>query len=89
MLAYAQCMRDNGVEQFAEPKPGEGINIGPEVVEDPDFEAAENTCNDVTGFGDERVPDGTTSIVAVDLGMFADGQVEIMAKVSRKAPLLG
>jgi hypothetical protein len=58
MLAYAQCMRDNGVEQFADPKPGEGINIGPEVVEDPDFEAAEETCNEVAGFGEERVTSG-------------------------------
>jgi hypothetical protein len=30
------------------------------------------------GFGVEVIkPDGTTSIVAVDTGMFADGQVEI------------
>ncbi len=46
MLAYAQCMRDNGVEKFADPKPGEGINIGPEVAEDPDFKEAEETCNE-------------------------------------------
>lgn len=47
MLAYAQCMRDNGVEKFADPKPGEGIDIGPEVAEDPDFKAAEETCNEL------------------------------------------
>ncbi|TDE12202.1 hypothetical protein [Jiangella asiatica] len=46
MLTFAQCMRDNGVEAFKDPKPGEGINIGPEVAEDPDFVAAEQTCND-------------------------------------------
>lgn len=55
MLAYAQCMRDNGVEQFADPKPGEGINIGPEVVEDPDFELAQETCDEISGFSEERV----------------------------------
>lgn len=47
MLAYAQCMRDNGVEKFKDPAPGEGINIGPEVVEDPDFESAEEICNEL------------------------------------------
>jgi hypothetical protein len=46
MLAFAQCMRDNGVEDFADPQPGEGINIGPEVAEDPDFEQAEQTCDE-------------------------------------------
>ena len=46
MLAFAQCMRDNGVEDFADPRPGEGINIGPEVAEDPDFEQAEQTCDE-------------------------------------------
>ncbi|MPZ95772.1 MAG: hypothetical protein GEU96_12895 [Propionibacteriales bacterium] len=46
MLEYAKCMRDNDVEKFKDPKPGEGIDIGPEVVEDPDFKAAEETCNE-------------------------------------------
>lgn len=49
MLKYAKCMRDNGVEKFADPKPGEGINIGPEVAEDPDFKKAEETCDEVFG----------------------------------------
>lgn len=51
MLDYAQCMRDNGVEQFADPQPGAGINIGPDVVEDPDYEAAEQTCGELFGGG--------------------------------------
>jgi hypothetical protein len=50
MLAFAQCMRDNGVEAFEDPKDGAGINIGPEQAEDPDFEAAQEKCNeDVLG----------------------------------------
>lgn len=46
MLDYAQCMRDNGVEKFEDPKPGEGIHAGPETFEDPDFPAAEKKCNE-------------------------------------------
>lgn len=41
MLAFAQCMRDNGVASFADPEPGEGTHAGPEQFEDPDFESAE------------------------------------------------
>lgn len=51
MMAMAACMRENGVEHFADPKPGEGINIGPEVAEDPDFPAAEEACNGSLGAG--------------------------------------
>lgn len=46
MLAFARCMRDNGVESFADPQEGEGIHLGPEQAEDPDFEEAERTCNE-------------------------------------------
>lgn len=44
---YAQCMRDNGVEAFPDPEPGSpGMRITPEVGEDPDFEAAQQACQD-------------------------------------------
>lgn len=46
MLDFAACMREEGVESFEDPKPGEGINIEPEMAEDPDFEAAEKICNE-------------------------------------------
>jgi hypothetical protein len=46
MLALAECMRENGVESFPDPQPGEGIRIGPEQAEDPDFEAAQEKCNE-------------------------------------------
>lgn len=46
MLAFAQCMRDSGVESFVDPKEGEGVHLGPEQAEDPDFEAADHTCNE-------------------------------------------
>lgn len=44
MLDFAQCMRDNGVESFPDPQPGGGVQIGPAQAEDPDFEAAQETC---------------------------------------------
>jgi hypothetical protein len=46
MLEFAQCMRDNGVESFPDPQPGGGIQIGPDQAEDPDFEAAQETCRE-------------------------------------------
>jgi hypothetical protein len=46
MLDYAQCMRDNGVESFEDPKPGEGTHLGPDQANDPDFEEAEEVCNE-------------------------------------------
>jgi hypothetical protein len=46
MLAYAQCMRDNGVEAFEDPEPGEGLSVGPGVADDPDFPAAEKVCSE-------------------------------------------
>jgi hypothetical protein len=54
MLEYAQCMRDNGVEEFEDPQPDEGIDIGPQVAEDPDFETAQETCDEVFGGDGER-----------------------------------
>jgi hypothetical protein len=46
MLAYAQCMRDSGVPNFPDPKPGEGINIDGDVLDlnSPAFKAAEQAC---------------------------------------------
>ncbi|MDT0309037.1 hypothetical protein RM780_19025, partial [Streptomyces sp. DSM 44917] len=42
---YAQCMRDEGVEDFPDPLPNGGIAIDdPAIMEDPDYEAAEETC---------------------------------------------
>lgn len=46
MLEFAQCMRDNGVESFEDPKEGEGVHLGPEQFDDPDFEAADRKCNE-------------------------------------------
>jgi hypothetical protein len=58
MLAYAKCMRDNGVEKFADPKQGEGVDIGPEVAQDPDFKQAEEECEDVAGADKPRSESG-------------------------------
>ncbi|WP_307874971.1 hypothetical protein [Frankia nepalensis] len=45
---FAACMRENGVEAFPDPDPAQGgIMIGPEVGEDPDFEAAQQACQSI------------------------------------------
>lgn len=49
MLAMAECMREHGVEAFPDPEPGEGLRIGPEVAEDPDFESAQEACRNTEG----------------------------------------
>ncbi|MEV6305910.1 hypothetical protein AB0M02_41310 [Actinoplanes sp. NPDC051861] len=46
MRAYAQCMRDNGVESFPDPEDGM-MRIDATTGEDPDFEAAEQKCGSV------------------------------------------
>lgn len=51
MLAYAQCMRDNGVPEFPDPKPGEGLNLDGAVIDldSPAFKAAEEACQSLPG----------------------------------------
>ncbi|WP_328469580.1 hypothetical protein OHA21_02220 [Actinoplanes sp. NBC_00393] len=43
MRAYAQCMRDNGVESFPDPEGGM-VRLDQSSGGDPDFEAAEKAC---------------------------------------------
>ncbi|MGY0390562.1 hypothetical protein ACWZJV_26620 [Nocardioides sp. WG-D5] len=48
MLEMAECMRENGVEDFPDPEPGQmGMQITPEIGEDPQFEAAQEACRDI------------------------------------------
>ncbi|MFC0597605.1 hypothetical protein [Streptomyces palmae] len=47
MLEFARCMRENGVESFKDPKPGQGIGIGPAQGEDPDYKKAVKKCGGV------------------------------------------
>jgi hypothetical protein len=49
MLEFARCMRKNGVESFKDPKPGEGVAMGPEQGDDPDYKKAEKKCGGGTG----------------------------------------
>ncbi|MER6999765.1 hypothetical protein [Streptomyces sp. NPDC000410] len=49
MLDLARCMRENGVPSFADPKEGQGIDIGPAQAEDPDFENAWKKCGGAQG----------------------------------------
>jgi hypothetical protein len=45
---FAKCMRDNGVEDFQDPDPNEpGIRIDKSLAEDPDFEQAQQTCQEL------------------------------------------
>jgi hypothetical protein len=49
---YAQCMRENGVEAFPDPEPGQrGLRITGEVGNDPDFQAAQEKCQDILSGG--------------------------------------
>ncbi|MGX2996577.1 hypothetical protein JNUCC64_20270 [Streptomyces sp. JNUCC 64] len=50
MRDYAKCMRENGVEEFPDPENG-GMRLDPEMVEDPDFMAAEKKCKPRLGKG--------------------------------------
>jgi predicted small secreted protein len=45
---YAQCMRDNGVEAFPDPDPSNPgmMKITPEIGEDPDFQTAQQACQE-------------------------------------------
>jgi hypothetical protein len=49
MLRYAQCMREHGIPDFPDPKPGEGISISADQGSDldpnnPQFQAANKAC---------------------------------------------
>ncbi|GAB2745514.1 hypothetical protein [Amycolatopsis magusensis] len=45
---FAECMRANGVEAFADPDPNQGgIRIDKKQAEDPDFEKAQEACKDL------------------------------------------
>ncbi|MFH8370436.1 hypothetical protein [Streptomyces sp. NPDC018031] len=50
MREYAQCMRENGVEKFPDPEGG-GIRIDRAIGEDPDFDAAQEQCQDTMAAG--------------------------------------
>lgn len=58
LLAFAQCMRDNGVQEFPDPKDG-GINLGGTGVDvdSPAFKAAEKACESLL----PQPPDGSAA----------------------------
>lgn len=51
MLAYAACMRENGVPNFPDPQPGQGIDLNGDVIDidSPAFRAAMEACASVPG----------------------------------------
>jgi hypothetical protein len=56
-LAYAQCMRDNGFTEFADPTPDGDLRIQVTPESEPRFRAAAAACRDLApaGFRDEGV----------------------------------
>jgi hypothetical protein len=49
MLAYAKCMREHGIADFPDPKPGEGFDLNAKPGSDldpnnPQFQAASDAC---------------------------------------------
>ncbi len=64
MLAFSDCMRENGVEDF--PDPGGGpVMMDGDVTDDPDFEAAMDACQDL--LEDFRAAEGSGSAGGPDL----------------------
>lgn len=53
-LAYAKCMRENGVPKFPDPAEGGAIKVGPDSgvdPESPEFQAAQEACVDLSPQG--------------------------------------
>ncbi|WP_248963737.1 hypothetical protein [Sphaerisporangium perillae] len=49
---FAACMRENGVESFADPAPGQrGIKIDGKIADDPDFQKAQEACQALLSAG--------------------------------------
>ncbi|WP_328531000.1 hypothetical protein OG984_07710 [Nocardioides sp. NBC_00368] len=62
MLEMAECMRENGVEDFPDPEPGQmGMQITPEIGEDPQFEAAQEACRDIMESARSQAQEGQSS----------------------------
>jgi Pectinacetylesterase len=60
LLAFSQCMRDNGIADFPDPGPDglvvDGLDIDPES---PQFKAAEEACNYLMPPSDSTAPSGS------------------------------
>ncbi|GAA4224056.1 hypothetical protein FHR32_003032 [Streptosporangium album] len=49
---FAQCMRENGLEEFPDPQPGQrGIRVDRKIGEDPDFAKAQKNCQGIFSGG--------------------------------------
>ena len=61
-LAFARCMRANGVSNFPDPKPGGGFAAGAIEPASPAFRAAQSKCQKLMGgpVGGPLIPGGTT-----------------------------
>ncbi|WP_129842032.1 hypothetical protein [Streptomyces sp. RFCAC02] len=53
MLQFAECMRENGVDDFPDPQSG-GISLDGAVMSDPDYAAADEACQRLLPDGAQR-----------------------------------
>lgn len=68
MLAYAQCMRDNGFEEFPDPSPDGRLQMRVTPDSAPRFRTAQEACRDIApeGWGDHATtPEELEALVAV------------------------
>lgn len=87
MANYAGCMRDNGVEEFPDPA-GNGLQIGPGIADDPEFEAAQEACQDeLPDQGTQLGPEQQEAMVEFS-GCMRDNGVEEFPDVTGGGGLL-
>jgi hypothetical protein len=65
MLSFARCMREHGITDFPDPKPGEGISISADQGSDldpnnPRFQAAKKACGGLIGADTNTQTNGRT-----------------------------
>lgn len=56
LLAYSECMRENGISEFPDPEPGGGLRISGDMgfdTQSEEFQAAEEACEDLRPEGPE------------------------------------
>ncbi|MET9514781.1 hypothetical protein [Streptomyces sp. NPDC002994] len=66
VLAYAKCMRQNGMPDFPDPQPGGGLGLPPGTdPNSPDFKKVEDKCKHLMG-GDQEKRNGDDTWSAAD-----------------------
>lgn len=52
LRAYSRCMRSNGVADFPDPVPGEGLQMDGAIERDPDYDGAARACEKLMPAGE-------------------------------------